>query len=185
MSFITAIFLGISRENYVIKFFRLLMPQDSLSKFYRDLASVTQKNSLETWLDNFRLFLYLSAQDHEWWFSLVGFFFPGQQSDEVLIHLLPSYKKRELTFWGKIRWSDKKEHITDHLNFHTGNLRGEPISNNFFISTATPCYTDSGLIRTPHYYRQDHSLGKPEKLTDLNGLQIHKWSQSLYALCRC
>ena len=33
MSFITAIFLDISRENYVIKFFRLLMPQDSLSKF--------------------------------------------------------------------------------------------------------------------------------------------------------
>ena len=29
MSFITAIFLDISRENYVIKFFR----QDSLSKF--------------------------------------------------------------------------------------------------------------------------------------------------------
>ena len=108
-----------------------------------------------------------------------------QQSDEVLIHLLPSYQKRELTFWGKIRRNDKKEHITEHLNFHTGNLRGEPISNNFFISTAKPCYTDSGLIRTPHYYRQDQSLGKPEKSTDLNGLQIHNWSQSLYALCRC
>ena len=33
MSFITAIFLDISCENYIIKFFRLLMPQDSLSNF--------------------------------------------------------------------------------------------------------------------------------------------------------
>ena len=181
MSFITAIFLDISRENYVIKFFRLLMPQDSLSKFYRDLASVTQKNSLETWLDNFRLFLYLSAQDHAWQFSLVGFFF----SWTTKWWSFDTLAKRELTFWGKIRWNDKKDHITDHLNFHTGNLRGEPISNNLFISTAKPCYIDSGLIRTPHYYRQDHTLGKPEKLTDLNGLQIHNWSQSLYALCHC
>jgi len=55
---------------------------------------VQLKDSLETWLDNFRLCLYFSARDHAWrLFSLVRFFFffSGQQSwwsfDTLATHL--------------------------------------------------------------------------------------------------
>ena len=55
-------------------------------------------------------------------FSLVRFLFCGEQSLWSFETHATHLSQKRSNIWGK-KWNNKEKRITDHLNFHTGNLK--------------------------------------------------------------